>query len=75
MGETRALPVPDGLEGERIDTAVARLLGLSRSRVAEIAADGAITLDHRTVGKSDTSRQGSGWRSNFPTVSGRGSRR
>lgn len=53
MGEVKALPVPDGLEGERVDAAVARLLGLSRTRAAEIAADGAISVDHQVVGKSD----------------------
>lgn len=53
MAEVRALPVPDGLEGERVDAAVARLLGLSRTRAAELAADGVITVDHKVVGKSD----------------------
>ncbi|KNX36897.1 RluA family pseudouridine synthase [Luteipulveratus halotolerans] len=53
MSEVKALPVPDGLEGERVDAAVARLLGFSRTRAAEIAADGAITLDHKPAGKSD----------------------
>ncbi|YAL84392.1 RluA family pseudouridine synthase [Dermacoccaceae bacterium W4C1] len=52
MSGTKALPVPDGLEGERVDAAVARLLGLSRTRAAELAAEGAITLDHQIVGKS-----------------------
>ena len=26
----RVLPVPDGLEGERVDSALARMLGLSQ---------------------------------------------
>jgi len=49
----RALPVPDGLAGERVDAGLARLLGLSRTRAAELAADGAVRLDGREVGKSD----------------------
>ncbi|MDF8264254.1 RluA family pseudouridine synthase [Luteipulveratus flavus] len=53
MSEIKALPVPDGLHGERIDAAVARLLGFSRTRAAELAAEGAISLDHRPAGKSD----------------------
>jgi len=51
--ETRALPVPDGLAGERVDAALARLLGLSRTRAAEIAAGGGVQVDGRAVGKSD----------------------
>ncbi len=53
MADYRSLPVPEGLEGERVDAGLARLLGLSRTRVAELAAAGAITLDGAVVGKSD----------------------
>ena len=53
MAQVRALPVPDGLAGERVDAALARLLGLSRTRAAEIAADGGVRVDGREVGKSD----------------------
>ena len=53
MSESRALPVPDGLAGERVDAALAKLLGFSRTFAAEVAASGGVTLDGRTVGKSD----------------------
>ncbi len=53
MRETRRLPVPDGLEGERVDAGLARMLGLSRSVVAGLAADGSVQIDGRPVGKSD----------------------
>lgn len=53
MAETRTLPVPDGLDGERVDAGLARLLGLSRSAVAAIAADGGVRVDGREAGKSD----------------------
>src|SRR6476619_656440 len=53
MSDVRALPVPDGLEGERVDAALARLFGLSRTKAADLAAAGAVTLDQREVGKSD----------------------
>ena len=53
MSETRALPVPDGLAGERVDAALAKLLGFSRTFAAEVAATGGVTVDGRTVGKSD----------------------
>ena len=53
MAERRTLPVPDGLAGERVDAGLARLLGLSRSAAADLAAAGAVQLDGRVVGKSD----------------------
>ncbi|MGC5626850.1 RluA family pseudouridine synthase [Georgenia sp. Z1344] len=53
MPEVRSLPVPDGLAGERVDAAIARLLGLSRTRAAELAAGGDVLLDGAPVGKSD----------------------
>lgn len=37
--------IPDGLQGERIDSAAARMTGLSRSRVAELVAEGLVSLD------------------------------
>jgi 23S rRNA pseudouridine1911/1915/1917 synthase len=51
--ESRSLPVPDGLAGERADSAVAKLLGFSRSFAAEVAEAGGIVLDGVTLGKSD----------------------
>ncbi|GAB2683426.1 RluA family pseudouridine synthase [Thalassiella azotivora] len=60
MGESRTLPVPDGLDGERVDAGLARLLGFSRSRAADLAAAGAVHLDGRPVGKSDRLVAG-GW--------------
>ena len=45
--------VPEGLEGERVDTALSRMLGLSRSAAAQIAAAGDVQVDGAVVGKSD----------------------
>ena len=59
MSEARVLLVPEGLEGERVDTAVSRMLGVSRSRVAELAADGSVVVDGQVAGKSDRVRAGS----------------
>jgi 23S rRNA pseudouridine1911/1915/1917 synthase len=50
---SRSLPVPDGLAGDRVDAGLARLLGVSRTRAAELATAGAVLLDGRPVGKSD----------------------
>lgn len=59
MTETRALPVPDGLAGERVDAALAKLLGFSRTFAAEVAAEGGVTIDQKPVGKSDRLDAGS----------------
>src|ERR1700761_2284528 len=58
--EQRSMPVPEGLEGLRVDAALARLFGLSRTQAAEIAASGAVLLDGRVAGKSDRVHAG-GW--------------
>nr|WP_222437757.1 RluA family pseudouridine synthase [Quadrisphaera sp. RL12-1S] len=52
------MPVPDGLDGERLDAGLSRLLGLSRSRVAEVAEAGGVELDGAVVGKSERLRAG-----------------
>ncbi|MCP2338276.1 RluA family pseudouridine synthase [Actinomadura rupiterrae] len=59
MSDVRSLPVPDGLEGERVDAALARLFGLSRSRAADIIAAGDVLLDGSQVSKSDRVTGGS----------------
>ena len=51
--ERRSLVVPDGLAGERLDAALARLFGLSRTRAADLIAAGHVTLDGKPVAKSD----------------------
>ncbi|WP_461030532.1 RluA family pseudouridine synthase [Streptomyces sparsus] len=51
--EVRTLPVPDGLEGERLDAALARMFGFSRTRAAELAAEGKVRVDGSAAGKSD----------------------
>lgn len=51
--ESRTLPVPDGLDGARVDAGLARLLGFSRTQAAEIAEAGGVELDGRALGKSD----------------------
>ena len=53
MAEHRTVSVPDGLQGERVDAAIARLFGLSRTRAAELAADGEVSVNGAEVGKSD----------------------
>ena len=50
---SRLLPVPDGLDGMRVDAALARLLGISRTVAADLCAGGDVLLDGVVVGKSD----------------------
>lgn len=58
--ESRSLYVPDGLAGERVDSAIAKLLGFSRTFAADLAEAGGVVLDGRTLGKSDRLSPG-GW--------------
>jgi 23S rRNA pseudouridine1911/1915/1917 synthase len=53
MSDHRTVLVPDGLAGERVDTALARMFGLSRTRAAGLIAEGLVQLDGSDVGKSD----------------------
>jgi 23S rRNA pseudouridine1911/1915/1917 synthase len=58
MGDQRSLPVPDGLEGERLDAALSRLFGFSRTRAAELIASGEVLVDGSMPAKSDRVRAG-----------------
>jgi len=49
----RQVPVPDGLDGERLDSALARMFGLSRARAAELIAAGAVLTGGSPAAKSD----------------------
>lgn len=59
MSDVRNVLVPEGLEGERVDAAVARLFGLSRTRAAELAAEGLVEIDGAGVAKSTRVMTGS----------------
>ncbi len=60
MTESRSLPVPDGLVGERADVALARLLGLSRTKAAELIDRGDAQLDGEVLARSSRLLPG-GW--------------
>ena len=53
MSDTRYLPVPDALVGQRADVALARMLGLSRSKAADVVEAGGVSLNGNALGKSD----------------------
>lgn len=49
MSSARVLPVPDGLAGERIDVGLSRMLGLSRSKAADLVDQGLVMVDGAPV--------------------------
>lgn len=52
MSDSTVVLVPDGLDGERVDAAAARMLGVSRSRIADLITDGRVRQDGQAVTKS-----------------------
>lgn len=51
--ELRTLSVPEGVAGERIDSALTRVLGLSRTTVVKLLEDGEITTRGKAMPKSE----------------------
>ncbi len=57
--DQRTVTVPDGLAGERVDAALARMFGFSRTRAAELVSLGLVVVDGGPVAKSDRVSGGS----------------
>jgi 23S rRNA pseudouridine1911/1915/1917 synthase len=55
----RRVPLPEGLEGLRVDVAVSRLFGVSRTSAVDLVTTGAVLLDGRPPAKSDRVAAGS----------------
>ena len=53
MSETRVLPVPEGIVGERADAGLSRMLGISRTKAAALLDSGSVSLDGTRLRKSD----------------------
>jgi 23S rRNA pseudouridine1911/1915/1917 synthase len=51
--ESRYVEVPEGLDGERLDAALARMFGLSRSAAAELITEGNVLVGGKAAMKSD----------------------
>ncbi|WP_257158522.1 RluA family pseudouridine synthase [Corynebacterium cystitidis] len=58
-GDFRSVPVPEDWAGMRVDAAVAKMFGISRTVAAELAAIGDVRVDGRRVMKSDRLVEGS----------------
>jgi 23S rRNA pseudouridine1911/1915/1917 synthase len=63
----RSLPVPDGLDGMRLDQAVSRLFGLSRTAAATLVEDGNALVDGIPRPKSDKVSAGAWLEVTLPT--------
>ncbi|MGH8791883.1 MAG: RluA family pseudouridine synthase [Stackebrandtia sp.] len=56
--ELRELPVPDGLEGVRLDQVISRMFGLSRTVAADLIVGGDVTVDGESCPKSTRTAAG-----------------
>jgi len=52
-GGPRRVAVPEGLDGERLDAALARMFGLSRATAADLVASGNVLVAGRPAAKSE----------------------
>nr|MDQ6937578.1 S4 domain-containing protein [Actinomycetota bacterium] len=52
MTDTRALPIPEGLDGLRLDVALSRLFGFSRTAAAALIEEGAVSVDRSEPARS-----------------------
>jgi 23S rRNA pseudouridine1911/1915/1917 synthase len=58
VSELRLVPVPDGLDGLRLDVAVSRMFGFSRTAAAELVDTGRVLLDGVAAPRSAKVRGG-----------------
>ncbi len=54
MSEDRLIQVPEGIAGARADAGIARLLGMSRSAVADLIEAGLVQQNSHIISKSDS---------------------
>jgi 23S rRNA pseudouridine1911/1915/1917 synthase len=71
-GERRSVPIPDGLHGLRIDQAVSRLFGLSRTAAAAIVEAGDVMIDGTPRSKSEKVTAGAWLDVTLPALPGSG---
>ena len=64
----RSLLVPESLAGERVDAAIAQLFGVSRTRAADLIAQGMVEVDGDPTTKSDRVLPGATLDVTIPTL-------
>jgi 23S rRNA pseudouridine1911/1915/1917 synthase len=69
--DRRALPLPDGLDGTRLDQAISRLFGLSRTAAAALVDSGDVLVDGHPRPKSERVGAGAWLEVTLPTQSTR----
>lgn len=67
-GTTKVVAIPEGLAGERVDAALARLLGISRTRAAELIGEGLVAIDGQLPQKSDRVHAGALLEATIPSA-------
>jgi 23S rRNA pseudouridine1911/1915/1917 synthase len=67
-GDLRTLPVPEGLSGERLDAALARMFGFSRTKAVILVESGSVLVDGRLPTKSDRVSAGALLEVDIPVV-------
>jgi 23S rRNA pseudouridine1911/1915/1917 synthase len=65
-GGPRRVAVPEGLDGERLDAALARMFGLSRATAADLVTSGNVLVDGRPAAKSQRVPAGEWLEVNLP---------
>jgi 23S rRNA pseudouridine1911/1915/1917 synthase len=70
VSEARRVPLPDGLEGLRVDVALSRLFGLSRTSAVGLVEAGAVLVDGKPPVKSDRVSAGSWLEVSLPEPEG-----
>jgi len=68
VSDHRSLPVPDGLDGVRLDQAISRLFGLSRTAAAALVESGDVMVDGQAKPKSDKVAAGAWLEITLPSV-------
>jgi 23S rRNA pseudouridine1911/1915/1917 synthase len=58
MRETRNIEIPEGIVSERIDSALAEVLGISRNVIVKLLDSNEVSLGHRILSKSDKVQSG-----------------
>lgn len=62
----KVVHVPSGLSGERVDAAIARMFGISRTKAADLVAAGQVSVDGAFPAKSDRVEENSFLEVNLP---------